>query len=69
MSLSTDGEPTISDEAIAKRAYQLWEARGRPHGNGDDDWQLAKKQLQAEAHRRQRPILRLLSRLRSRAAI
>jgi hypothetical protein len=63
------GELTISDDAIAKRAYELWEARGCPQGNGDDDWQLAKKQLQAEVRRRQPPILRLLSRLRSRAAV
>jgi hypothetical protein len=59
----------ISDEAIAKRAYEIWEARGRPQGDGTDDWQLAKKQLQAEARRKQRPIFRLLSRLRSRAAV
>lgn len=69
MSLSTHGEPAICDDAIAKRAYELWEARGCPQGDGNDDWQLARKQLHAEARRRQRPILRLLSRLRHRAAI
>jgi hypothetical protein len=70
MSLSNHhGELAISDDAIAKRAYELWEARGCPHGDGNDNWQLAKKQLQAEARRRQPPVLRLLSRLRSRAAV
>lgn len=69
MPLNISGEPPISDDTIAKRAYELWQARGCPHGDGNDDWQLAKKQLQAEAHRRQPPILRLLSRLRSRAAV
>jgi hypothetical protein len=59
----------ISDNTIAKRAYGLWEARGCPQGDGSEDWQLAKRQLLAEAHRRQRPLLRLLSRLRSRAAV
>jgi hypothetical protein len=69
MPLINHGETAISDDAIAKRAYELWEARGCPQGDGNDDWQLAKKQLQAEARRRQPPILRLLSRLRSRAAV
>jgi hypothetical protein len=63
------GELAVTDDAIAKRAYELWEARGCPSGNGNDDWQLAKKQLQAEARRRQPPLLRLLNRLRNRAAV
>lgn len=62
-------EPTLSDDAIAKRAYELWQARGCPQGDGADDWQLAKKQLQAEARRQQPPLVRLLHRLRSRAAV
>ena len=59
----------VTDDTIAKRAYKLWEDRGRPQGDGGDDWQLAKCQLLAEARRRQRPILRILSRLRNRAAV
>ncbi len=59
----------VTDDLIAKRAYELWQARGCPQGDGSDDWQLAKRQLLAETRRRQRPILRLLSRLRSRAAV
>ena len=59
----------VSNEAIAKRAYEIWEARGRPEGDGSDNWQLAKKQLLAQARRRQRPIVRLLNRLRNRAAV
>lgn len=59
----------IVDDAISKRAYDLWERRGCPAGDGSDDWQLAKRQLLAEARRRQHPILRILSRLRNRAAI
>ena len=37
---------------IAVRAYQLWEARGRPAGTDRDDWLEAERQLQgqAEAH-------------------
>lgn len=59
----------VTDDAISKRAYDLWQARGCPPGDGDEDWQLAKRQLLAEARRKQPPILRLLSRLRSRAAV
>ena len=59
----------ISEDAVAKRAYQIWEERGRPDGDGSENWQLAQKQLIAEARRRQPPILRLLNRLRNRAAM
>ena len=38
----------ITEEQISKRAYELWEARGCPQGNGSDDWQAAKAQLLAE---------------------
>jgi hypothetical protein len=37
-----------SDEAIASRAYQIYQARGGEHGRDLDDW------LQAEAELRQR---------------
>lgn len=43
--LGTDG-PAAS--AIAERAYELYEARGRTPGGHDDDW------LQAERELRQR---------------
>ena len=36
---------TLSDEEIARRAYALWESRGRPHGSPDEDWHRAKEQL------------------------
>jgi hypothetical protein len=59
----------VNDETIAKRAYALWEGRGCPLSDGADDWQLAKRQLSAEAHHRQRPLLRILNRLRRRVAL
>ncbi len=42
----------LTHEQIAVRAYQLWEARGRPAGTDRDDWLEAERQLlaQAEAH-------------------
>jgi len=32
-------------EAIARRAYELWEARGRPHGSPEEDWFRAQNEL------------------------
>ena len=64
-------DPKVTNEAIASRAYQLWQARGCPEGDGQDDWQAAKMQLLAEAkqsHRR-KPLRRLISRIRNRAAL
>ena len=60
----------ITDETISIRAYQLWEARGRPDCDGTEDWQNAKDQLSSETERllRRRPLRRLLARLRNRAA-
>ncbi len=70
MSLSENqAELGVIDDAIAKRAYELWQARGCPQGDGGEDWQLARRQLLAEAHHRQRPIVRILSRLRRRVAL
>jgi hypothetical protein len=38
-------EPVVSDEEIARRAYELWQARGCPPGDGAEDWQAAKAEL------------------------
>lgn len=32
---------------VAARAYQLWEARGRPDGTSQEDWLQAERELQA----------------------
>ena len=32
-------------KSIAELAYQLWEARGRPHGTAEVDWHEAERQL------------------------
>lgn len=36
-------------ERIAARAYQLWEAQGRPEGTDREHWFEAERQLRAEA--------------------
>lgn len=65
---------TITDEAIARRAYEIWESRGCPNGDGGDDWETAKLQLLSETcsepalGTRRGPLLRFLDRLRNRAA-
>lgn len=38
----------IADEDVRARAYELWEARGRPDGSAEDDWFAAEEQLRAE---------------------
>jgi hypothetical protein len=35
----------VSTEEIARRAYELWEARGRPSGDGSEDWDAAVAEL------------------------
>lgn len=40
-------QPVISEDEIAKRAYAIWQARGCPPGDGNDDWQAAKAELSA----------------------
>lgn len=40
--------PPISDEQIAQRAYELWEARGCPSGDGTEDWEAARAELMAQ---------------------
>jgi hypothetical protein len=32
-------------QAIAERAYYLWEAGGRPQGSADEDWWEAERQI------------------------
>jgi hypothetical protein len=42
---TTTTPDVMSDEEIARRAYALWESRGRPYGSPDEDWHKAKEQL------------------------
>lgn len=59
---------SVTNERISSRAYDLWQSRGCPESDGNDDWQTAKEQLQAEAQLsvQQKPLRRLLARLRNR---
>jgi Protein of unknown function (DUF2934) len=35
----------VPTEEIARRAYEIWEARGRPQGDGTEDWKAAAAEL------------------------
>jgi hypothetical protein len=35
----------IPQEEIARRAYEIWQARGCPTGDGSEDWQAAEAEL------------------------
>jgi hypothetical protein len=43
---------TVSDEAIAHRAYHRFLARGCTHGFDREDWEEANRELVAEASRK-----------------
>ena len=45
-------EPQVSEDEIARRAYEIWQARGCPASDGSEDWQAALEQLSAERVKR-----------------
>jgi len=44
-----NGVSEPSDEEIARKAYALWEDRGRPMGSPEEDWYRAKDELTLKA--------------------
>jgi hypothetical protein len=44
-----------SQKKIAELAYQLWHARGRPHGSEEEDWLEAERQLAAQESPQESP--------------
>jgi hypothetical protein len=49
--------PELTESDIAQRAYQRWLARGRPTGDGREDWFAAEAELKAEhAAQVERPV-------------
>jgi hypothetical protein len=42
----------ISEDEIARRAYEIWESRGCPPGDGSADWQAAVAELTSSKVRR-----------------
>jgi hypothetical protein len=35
----------VSQEDIARRAYEIWQSRGCPDGDGSEDWKAAEAEL------------------------
>jgi hypothetical protein len=65
-------EAKVSHEEIARRAYELWQQRGCPPGDGSEDWQVAEAELIARRYSRNGPqgrgILKWWRRVRQTAA-
>ena len=59
---------TITNEMISERAYQIWQSRGCPQGDGSVDWEIAREQLERESHGAMGSLRRIIARLRTRAA-
>lgn len=38
-----------SDDQVRRRAYELWEQRGRQHGRDADDWYRAESELRGKS--------------------
>lgn len=43
--------PSVSEDEIRKRAYELWEANGKRDGSEEEFWHRARDQLQAAFQR------------------
>ena len=69
----TGKKKSVSHDQIAKRAYELWQARGCPLGHGIDDWVAAEAELLGDAREGRRLPLKnffaaCFGRLRRKAA-
>jgi len=40
---------TGSDDQVRRRAYELWEQRGRQHGRDADDWYRAESEVRGKS--------------------
>jgi len=46
--MSRKKSPVVGNDAIARKAYELWEARGYPHGDPEHDWYEAERHLRCQ---------------------
>jgi hypothetical protein len=44
-------QASISPEKIAVRAYEIWQASGRPDGKHEEHWYTAERELRARTTR------------------
>jgi hypothetical protein len=40
-------QAVVSDEEVARRAYEIWQSRGCPASDGQEDWEAARAELAA----------------------
>ena len=45
---------SINENDIAVLAYQHWQARGCPHGSGQEDWLAAEEELKSQQRQPQK---------------
>lgn len=38
-----------NDDEVRRRAYEIWEQRGRQHGKDADDWYLAESEIRGKS--------------------
>jgi hypothetical protein len=50
----------VPQEEIAQRAYELWQARGCPSGDGTEDWERAVAELTTGRRHHGSPVEGLL---------
>jgi hypothetical protein len=43
--MNTIKSKKVSQDDIARRAYEIWQSRGCPPGDGSEDWQAAEAEL------------------------
>lgn len=43
-----------TSEEVRRRAYELWEQRGREHGKAEDDWYRAENEVRGKSARQVR---------------
>lgn len=44
-----DNSNTMSAEEVRRRAYELWEQRGREDGKHEDDWYRAENEIRGKS--------------------
>jgi hypothetical protein len=54
----------VTHEEIARRAYELWQARGCPAGDGNADWDAAVAELTSERRNGSGGLVAWLRRMR-----
>jgi hypothetical protein len=55
VALEPEAEPE-ADQAVRKRAFQMWELEGSPPGREEEYWLRARERIEAETHSAYPPV-------------